>query len=138
MRRGGFDSESSSDEAEMAASKQSKEEAMHACELGVRFPLFVMTLRRPELHHRASAKRLRGKGHEGRQLFNVWLLRDVRSKAVEDQLFFFRQQNSLFRQLCCFFAKWGLFFASLYVHKSPAVLLNLGHPIAPLRFVCAI
>ena len=84
MRRGGFDSESSSDEAEMAASKQSKEEAMHACELGVRFPLFVMTLRRPELHHRASAKRLRGKGHEGRQLFNVWLLRDVRSKAVEE------------------------------------------------------
>ena len=37
-----------------------------------------------------------------------------------------------------FFAKWGLLFASLYVRKSPAVLLNLGHPIAPLRFVCAI
>ena len=64
---------------------------------------------------------------------------------VPDQLFFFRQHNSLFRQLCCFFAKWGLFFAkwglffaSLYVHKSPAVLLKLGHPMAPLRFVCAI
>ena len=31
--------------------------------------------------------------------------------ASTDDVFFFRQQNSLFRQLCCFFAKWGLFVA---------------------------
>ena len=53
---------------------------------------------------------------------------------------FFRQQNSLFRQFPrffanrdLFFAKWGLLFASLYVRKSPAVLLNLGDLIAPLH-----
>ena len=61
---------------------------MHACELGVRCPLFLMALHRSELHHslRASAKRLRGKGpgDEGWQRFNVWLLRDVRSKAVQE------------------------------------------------------
>ena len=52
----------------------------------------------------------------------------------------FRQQNSLFRQLShflakrgLFFAKWGLLFASLYVRKSPAVLLDLGDPIALLH-----
>ena len=57
----------------------------------------------------------------------------------------FRQQNSLFRQFHRFFAKWGLLFAKwgllfarLYVCKSPAVLLNLGHPIVPLHFVSAI
>ena len=45
-----------------------------------------MALHSSELHHRASAKRLRGKGpgDEGWQRFNVWLLRDVRSKAVEE------------------------------------------------------
>ena len=43
----------------------------------------------------------------------------------------------LFRQVDFFFAKWGLLFASLYVRKSPAVLLNLGDPIAPLHMVCS-
>ena len=32
-----------------------------------------------------------------------------------------------------FFAKWGRLFASLYVCKSPTVLMNLGDPIAPLH-----
>ena len=51
---------------------------------------------------------------------------------------FFANFGCFFTKWGLFFAKWGLFFASLYVRKSPAVLLNLGHPIAPLRFVCAI
>ena len=51
---------------------------------------------------------------------------------------FFANCGHFFAKWGLFFAKWGLFFASLYVRKSPAVLLNLGHPIAPLRFVCAI
>ena len=52
----------------------------------------------------------------------------------------FRQQNSPFRQIYCFFAMWGFFFAkwgplfaSHYVRKSPAVLLNLGYAITPLH-----
>ena len=59
--------------------------------------------------------------------------------------FFFANKIRLFANFRRFFAKWGLFFAkwgllfaSLYVRKSPAFLLNLGHPIAPLHFVCAI
>ena len=51
---------------------------------------------------------------------------------------FFANFGHFFAKWGLFFAKWGLFFASLYVRKSPAVLLNLGHPIAPLHFVCAI
>ena len=56
--------------------------------------------------------------------------------------FFFANKIRFFANSRCFFAKWGLFFAkwgllfaSLYVRKSQAVLLNLGHPIAPLHFV---
>ena len=48
-------------------------------------------------------------------------------------IIFFCRQNSLFRQLCCFFAKWGLLFASLYVCKSRAVFLNPSDPIALLH-----
>ena len=55
--------------------------------------------------------------------------------------FFFVNKIHLFANFLRFFAKWGLFFAKwgllLYVRKSLAVLLNLGHPIAPLLFVCA-
>ena len=46
---------------------------------------------------------------------------------------FFGQFRSFFAKWGLFFAKWGLLFASLYVRKSPAVLLNLGDPIAPLH-----
>ena len=63
--------------------------------------------------------------------------------AEANEYFFFHLQNSLFSPILSFFAKWGLFFAkwgllftSLYVHKSPAVLLNLGNPIAPLHHCC--
>ena len=44
-----------------------------------------------------------------------------------------RQINGFFAKCGLFFAKWGLTFASLYVRKSPAVLLDLGDPIAPLH-----
>ena len=58
-------------------------ESMHACELGVRCPLFFMALDRSALHHRPASRRSRG-SRDGRQRFNVWLLRDVRSKAVQE------------------------------------------------------
>ena len=45
-------------------------------------------------------------------------------------LFAFPPGGALFRQV-----RWGLFFASLslYVCMSPAILLNLGDPSAPLH-----
>ena len=54
----------------------------------------------------------------------------------------FANKIHLFANFPCFFAKRGLFFAKwgpsllfarLYVRKSPAVLLNLGDPMAPLH-----
>ena len=36
-------------------------------------------------------------------------------------VFFFRQQNSLFRQFHRFFAKWGLFFANFFDHARVSV-----------------
>jgi hypothetical protein len=59
------------------------EESMHACELGVRCPLFFMALHRSELHHRPASRR-RGSSRFARQRFNVWLLRDVQAKAVQE------------------------------------------------------
>ena len=55
-----------------------------------------------------------------------------------NKIHFFANFRRFFTKWGLFFAKWGLLFARLYVRKSPAVLLNLGHPIAPLHFVCAI
>ena len=62
----------------------------------------------------------------------------MNKKNFANTIRFFANLGCFFAKWGLFFAKWGLFFASLYVRKSPAVLLNLGHPIAPLRFVCAI
>jgi len=62
---------------------EEREEAMHACELGVRCPLLFMARHRSDLHHRAGACKGKHK-HEGRQRFNVWHLRDSRTKAVEE------------------------------------------------------
>jgi len=61
------------------------EDAMHACELGVRCPLFFMARHRQDLHHRASACHVRQRSrYEGRQRFSVWLLRDHAIKAVQE------------------------------------------------------
>ena len=52
-----------------------------------------------------------------------------------NKIHLFANFRRFFAKWGLFFAKWGLLFARLYVRKSPAVL---GHPIAPLHFVCAI
>ena len=70
-------------ESSIGASKQTEEESMHACELGVRCPLFFMALHRSELQHRATAVR-NGRGKSGRPSFSVWLLRDVHAKSVKE------------------------------------------------------
>ena len=55
-----------------------------------------------------------------------------------NKIHLFANFRRFFAKWGLFFAKWGLLFARLYARKSPTVLLNLGHPIAPLHFVCAI
>ena len=85
-------SDSESDESDLEADdarakkNADKEEAMHACELGIRCPLFFMALHRKELHHRATGK---GPGrNRGRQRFNVFVLRlrgGTQSQSVKDQ-----------------------------------------------------
>jgi len=89
-----------------------REEAMHACELGVRCPLFFMALHRSpaELHHRAGARHRNG--YDGRQHFNVWLLRDTSTKAV--------QEVPILRRLPTDLAA----FAYMYARRS----LNLPEP----------
>ena len=60
---------------------------MHACELGVRCPLYFIALHRKELHHVPGSKSKWGGGKsEGRQRLNVWLLRDSQAKAVKEHL----------------------------------------------------
>ena len=53
---------------------------------------------------------------------------------------FFANIISLFRYFRHFFAwwifpfaRWGLLFASLYVRNSPAIMLNICEPGAPIR-----
>ena len=86
-------------------------------------------------------------GTEGLRLLGLLLTvraQSERSHAVMNKFFFankirlFANFRRFFAKRGLFFAKWGLLFAKLYVRKSPAFLLNLGHPIAPLHFVCAI
>ena len=80
----GSDSDASEhDVPESDASKQTQEESMHACELGVRCPLWFMARYRGALQHRAAAARARS-GRNGRQSFSVWVLRDARAKAVKE------------------------------------------------------
>ena len=57
----------------------------------------------------------------------------MNKKIFANKIRFFANFRCFFAKWGLFFAKWGLLFASLYVCKSPAVLLNLGHPIAPLH-----
>ena len=66
------------------------------------------------------------------------LHRDMNKKNFANKIHLFTNFRRFFAKWGLFFAKWGLLFARLDVRKSPAVLLNLGHPIAPLHFVCAI
>ena len=62
----------------------------------------------------------------------------MNNKNFANKIRLFANFRRFFAKWGLFFAEWGLLFAKLYVRKSPAFLLNLGHPIAPLRFVCAI
>ena len=65
-----YDTASSDEEPERHDSQRS-DETMHACELGVRAPLYFMALHRCDLHHtRASL----GRSQNGRQSFSVWSL----------------------------------------------------------------
>lgn len=78
------DSESDTDlDAVGSQNDAGAQESMHACELGVRCPLFFMALHRSALHHRPASRRFQG-NRDGRQRFNVWLLRDAKSKAVQE------------------------------------------------------
>lgn len=84
-RREASDSDSCPDSG--ARSDRARDEAMHACELGVRCPLYFMALHRKELHHVPGSKSKWGGGKsEGRQRLNVWLLRDSQAKAVKEHL----------------------------------------------------
>ena len=76
------------------------------------------------------------------KLWNRCVYLRRQSNEVTNQ---FRQQNSLFCSVRCFFAgwalffaRWGLLYASLYIQicNSPAILLNLGDPSE--RFVSAV
>ncbi len=50
-------------------------EAMHACELGTRCPLFFMALHRPSLHHTAaSTGGVRGSSIKGKKAFDLFHL----------------------------------------------------------------
>ena len=84
-RREASDSDSCPDSG--ARSDRARDEAMHACELGVRCPLYFMALHRKELHHVPGSKSKWGGGKsEGRQRLSVWLLRDSQAKAVKEHL----------------------------------------------------
>ena len=66
----GNDSDDSFEGLRNSASTARSEDTMHACELGVRAPLFFMALHRKDLHHMASS----GESGKGRQVFSVWNL----------------------------------------------------------------
>ena len=65
------------EESEMprATEDLARAEAMHACELGTRCPLFFMAMHRSSLHHTpASTGGLRRSSIKGRQTFNIFNL----------------------------------------------------------------
>ena len=62
----------------------------------------------------------------------------MNKKKIANKIRLFASFPRFFAKWGLFFAKWGLLFAKLYVRKYPAVLLNLGDPIAQLHFVCTI
>ena len=68
--------EADSGDEEVRTEDRAREEAMHACELGTRCPLFFMALHRSSLHHTpASTGGIRAWGAiRGRVTFNVWNL----------------------------------------------------------------
>ena len=66
------------------------------------------------------------------------LMSSMNKNNFANKIHLFANFRRFFAKWGLFFAKWGLLFARSYVRKSPAVLLNLGHLIAPLHFVCAI
>ena len=68
--------ESDSNDEEVRKQDRAREDAMHACELGTRCPLFFMALHRSSLHHTpACTGGCRDSGAiKGRVTFNVWNL----------------------------------------------------------------
>ena len=63
------------DESSGTNEAQSRTEAMHACELGPRCPLFFMSLHRSSLHHTASSTGGTSRGAiKGKRTFNLWRL----------------------------------------------------------------
>ena len=73
----GGDDAHDQEESEMprATEDLARAEAMHACELGTRCPLFFMAMHRSSLHHTpASTGGLRSSSIRGRQTFNLFKL----------------------------------------------------------------
>jgi hypothetical protein len=102
--------ESDSDESVSDAEAASKlhadqEESMHACELGIRCPLFFMALHREELHHRAAA-RGNNAARGGRQTLSIFMLRRGGCKAVMEHDLLTRIPTAL------------AFFAYMYARKT--------------------
>ena len=83
-REAGESDESDSDDEKVGTEDRAREEAMHACELGTRCPLFFMALHRSSLHHTpASTNGIRPSGAiRGRVVLNVWNLPEVYVKEL--------------------------------------------------------